>query len=55
MTYRKRNDKSSLIDNSSLKKEYFNDRAQHYFKFLIDKSIEIYGFSREFSCRGVLK
>ena len=41
--YRKRDDKSSLIDNSSLKKEYFNDRVQHYFKFLIDKSIEIYG------------
>ena len=41
--YRKRDDKSSLIDNSSLKKEYFNDRVQHYFKFLIDKSIEVYG------------
>ena len=40
--YRKRSDKSSLIDNSSLKKEYFNNRAQYYFKFLIDKSIEIY-------------
>ncbi len=40
--YRKRIDKSSLIDNSSLKKEYFNNRAQYYFKFLIDKSIEIY-------------
>ncbi len=42
--YRKRDDKSSLIDNSSLKKEYFNDRVQHYFKFLIDKSIEILMF-----------
>ncbi len=41
--YRKRDDKSSLIDNSSLNKEYFNNRAQHYFKFLIDKSIEMYG------------
>lgn len=41
--YRKRDNKSSLIDNSSLNKEYFNNRAQHYFKFLIDKSIEMYG------------
>ena len=41
--YRKRDDKSSLIDNSSLKKEYFNNRVEHYFEFLIDKSIENYG------------
>lgn len=41
--YRKREEKSSLIDNSSIKKDYFNDRAKYYFKFLIDKSIEEYG------------
>ena len=41
--YRKREEKSSLIDNSSIKKEYFNKRVEHYFKFLINKSIEIYG------------
>lgn len=41
--YRKREDKTSLIDNSSFKKDYFNERAKHYFKFLIDKSIELYG------------
>lgn len=41
--YRKREEKSSLIDNSSIKKEYFTERADHYFKFLIDKSIEEYG------------
>ena len=41
--YRKREEKSSLIDNSPIKKEYFNKRVEHYFKFLIDKSIEIYG------------
>lgn len=41
--YRKREDKTSLIDNSSFKKDYFNDRAKYYFKFLIDKSIELYG------------
>ena len=41
--YRKRDDNSSLIDNSSLKKEYFNDRVEHYFKYLIDESIETYG------------
>ena len=40
--YRKREDKTSLIDNSSFKKDYFNERAKHYFKFLIDKSIEQY-------------
>ena len=41
--YRKREEKSSLIDNSSIKKEYFNDRVEHYFKFLIDESIKEYG------------
>ena len=41
--YRKREEKSSLIDNSSIKKDYFNARAKYYFKFLIDKSIEKYG------------
>ena len=41
--YRKREEKSSLIDNSPLKKNYFNIRAKNYFKFLIDKSIEAYG------------
>ena len=41
--YRKREEKSSLIDNSSIKKDYFNIRAKNYFKFLIDKSIESYG------------
>lgn len=41
--YRKREEKSSLIDNSSIEKGYFSDRAEHYFKFLIDKSIEEYG------------
>ena len=41
--YRKREEKSSLIDSSPFKKEYFTNRADHYFKFLIDKSIEEYG------------
>ena len=41
--YRKRQEKSSLIDNSPFKKEYFNERAENYFKFLIYKSIEKYG------------
>ena len=46
--YRKREEKSSLIDNSSIEKTYFNERAEHYFKFLIDKSIEEYGFVPSF-------
>ncbi len=41
--YRKREEKSSLIDNSNLKKEYFTSRLNYYFKFLIIKSIEKYG------------
>ena len=41
--YRKREDNSSLIDKSSFKKEYFINRVEHYFKFLIDKSIDEYG------------
>jgi CDP-glycerol glycerophosphotransferase (TagB/SpsB family)/glycosyltransferase involved in cell wall biosynthesis len=40
--YRKREEKSSLIDNSSIKKDYFTTRTQNYFKFLIVKSLEIY-------------
>lgn len=41
--YRKREEKSSLIDNSAIKKEYFNNRAKNYFKFLIDESLRLYG------------
>ncbi|WP_407379363.1 CDP-glycerol glycerophosphotransferase family protein [Methanobrevibacter sp.] len=40
--YRKREEKSSLIDNSTLKKEFFTSRLNFYFKFLILKSIEKY-------------
>lgn len=40
--YRKREEKSSLIDNSSIKKEYFTSRLTYYFKYLILKSIEKY-------------
>jgi len=41
--YRKREENSSIIDNSTITKEYFNTRLKHYFKFLIDESIEKYG------------
>lgn len=41
--YRKRKDKSSIIDNSQLKKEYYADRCNNYFKYLIDKSLDKYG------------
>ena len=40
--YRKREEKSSLIDNSAIEKEYFTKRSRNYFKFLILKSLEIY-------------
>ena len=41
--YRKREERSSLIDSSPFKKQYFTNRVDHYFKFLIDRSIEEYG------------
>ena len=41
--YRKRTSKNSIIDNSFKKKEYFNDRLDYYFKFLIDESLEVLG------------
>lgn len=41
--YRKRKDKTSIIDNSQLKKEYYADRCNHYFKYLIDESLGKYG------------
>ena len=41
--YRKRKDKSSIIDNSQLKKGYYADRCNNYFKHLIDKSLDKYG------------
>ena len=41
--YRKREERSSLIDSSPLKKEYFTNRVDHYFRFLIDESIKQYG------------
>ena len=46
--YRKRKDKSSIIDNSQLKKEYYTDRCNDYFKYLIDKSLDKYGKVPEF-------
>ncbi len=46
--YRKREDKSSIIDNSQYKKEYYTDRCKNYFKYLIDKSLEKFGFVSEF-------
>ena len=41
--YRKRKDKSSIIDNSQLKKEYYAERCRNYFRYLIDRSLEKYG------------
>ncbi|MBR0270880.1 MAG: CDP-glycerol glycerophosphotransferase family protein [Methanobrevibacter sp.] len=40
--YRKREEKSSLIDNSILRKEYFTSRLNNYFNFLIIESIRKY-------------
>lgn len=40
--YRKREEKTSLIDTTSIKKDYFTSRFTHYFKFLIDESLKTY-------------
>lgn len=41
--YRKRSSKNSLIDSSSFSKEYFNNRVEHYFNFLVYESLKIFG------------
>ena len=44
--YRKRDDKSSLIDNSSLKKEYFNENDD--FNYVVGELTHIFG-----ECLGI--
>lgn len=46
--YRKHEDKSSIIDNSQFRKEYYSDRCDNYFKYLIDKSIDKFGSVPDF-------
>lgn len=41
--YRKRQDKSSIIDNSQTDKSYYIPRVEKYFNYLFDKSEEKYG------------
>ena len=41
--YRKREDNSSIINNSQSNKRYYTHRIENYFNYLIDKSYEKYG------------
>ena len=46
--YRKRSEKTSIIDNSHSDKKYYTDRVENYFYYLIEISLKKYGYVPQF-------
>lgn len=46
--YRKRSEKTSIIDNSQSNKMYYTDRVENYFYYLIERSLEKYNYVPQF-------
>lgn len=46
--YRKRKEKTSIIDNSQSDKMYYTDRVENYFYYLIERSLKKYNYVPQF-------
>lgn len=46
--YRKRNEKTSIIDNSQSDKIYYTERSENYFYYLIERSLDKYNYVPQF-------